>query len=89
MCVLPGQKTIRPYWRNYFGDTDALVYVVDSADKKRMEETANELGELLGEEKLITAPLLIFANKQDLLNALEPAKVRQRVCWWHFFFFII
>ena len=78
---MPGQKTIRPYWRNYFGDTDALVYVVDSADKKRMEETANELGELLGEEKLITAPLLIFANKQDLLNALEPAKVRCRhVC---------
>ena len=51
------------------------MYVVDSADTKRMEETANELGELLGEEKLLTAPLLIFANKQDLLNALEPAKM--------------
>ena len=29
-----GQKTIRPYWRNYFDSTDALVYVIDSADRK-------------------------------------------------------
>ena len=24
-----GQKTIRPYWRNYFDRTDILIYVVD------------------------------------------------------------
>ena len=28
-----GQKSIRPYWRNYFDQTDALVYVIDSADR--------------------------------------------------------
>ncbi|CAN0508748.1 unnamed protein product, partial [Ectocarpus sp. 12 AP-2014] len=27
-----GQKSIRPYWRNYFDQTDALIYVIDSAD---------------------------------------------------------
>jgi GTPase SAR1 family protein len=27
-----GQREIRPYWRNYFDNTDALVYVIDSAD---------------------------------------------------------
>jgi len=41
-----GQKSIRPYWRNYFDQTDALVYVIDSADSRRMEETATELGQL-------------------------------------------
>ena len=70
-----GQKSIRPYWRNYFDQTDALIYVIDSADRRRMEETGVELGQLLEEEKLAGVPLLIFANKQDLLNALPPADI--------------
>ena len=34
-----GQRKIRPYWRNYFENTDVLVYVIDSADRKRFDET--------------------------------------------------
>ena len=30
-----GQKSIRPYWRNYFDQTDGLVYVIDAADHRR------------------------------------------------------
>ena len=33
MWDVGGQREIRPYWRNYFDNTDALVYVIDSADK--------------------------------------------------------
>jgi len=29
---------IREYWGNYFTNTDALVYVIDSADTKRVKE---------------------------------------------------
>ena len=64
-----GQSTIRPYWRNYFDHTDALVYVVDAADKKRFEEAKNELSSLIQDEKLANVPLLVFANKVDLLQA--------------------
>ena len=38
-----GQRKIRPYWRNYFENTDVLIYVIDSADQKRFEETGQEL----------------------------------------------
>ena len=31
-----GQREIRQYWRNYYDQTDALVYVVDSADEMRV-----------------------------------------------------
>lgn len=35
-----GQRTIRSYWRNYFESTDALIWVVDSADVHRMQDCA-------------------------------------------------
>lgn len=71
-----GQREIRPYWRNYFDSTDALVYVVDSADRARLEEVNTELSRLLtDEEKLVGVPLLVFANKQDLLSALSAADI--------------
>ena len=71
-----GQKTIRSYWRNYFEQTDAIVWVVDSADKRRLEVCRDELHQLLDQEKLAGATLLIFANKQDLLSS-KPAEVRE------------
>ena len=72
-----GQKSIRPYWRNYFDQTDGLVYVIDSADRRRMEECGIELGQLLEEEKLANVPTLVFANKQDLLNALGADEISE------------
>jgi len=72
-----GQKSIRPYWRNYFDQTDCLLYVIDSADRKRLEETGDELSKLLEEDKLAGVPLLVLANKQDLLNALPANEVAE------------
>lgn len=74
-----GQKSIRPYWRNYFDQTDAMIFVIDSADKRRMEECGVELQLLLDEEKLAAVPLLIYANKQDLLNAQTPAEITSQL----------
>lgn len=42
-----GQKTLRSYWNNYFSGTDGLVFVIDSADAKRLKESGVELQELL------------------------------------------
>ncbi|EGF79960.1 hypothetical protein BATDEDRAFT_89151 [Batrachochytrium dendrobatidis JAM81] len=70
-----GQQTIRPYWRNYFESTNVLIYVVDSSDKRRLEETGTELANLLTEAKLQGVPLLVFANKQDLMNALSGDEI--------------
>merc|ERR1712187_214290 len=72
-----GQKTIRPYWSNYFESSDALVYVIDSSDRRRLEESGGELRELLAEDKLGGIPLLVFANKQDLLQATPADEISQ------------
>merc|ERR1711879_223948 len=70
-----GQKTIRPYWSNYFESSDALVYVIDSSDRRRLDESGAELKELLAEDKLSGIPLLLFANKQDLVQALPSDEI--------------
>eukprot|EP01083_Nonionella_stella_P127492 386191_1 len=66
-----GQQTIRSYWRNYYEQTDGLVWVVDSADRRRLLQCKKELDALLQEERLQGASLLVFANKQDLNGALS------------------
>ena len=45
-----GQKSLRSYWRNYFESTDGLIWVVDSADRLRLEDCRAELRGLLQEE---------------------------------------
>ena len=42
-----GQREIRPYWRDYFDQADALIYVVDSSDENRCEELKDNVEELL------------------------------------------
>ncbi|EIW69302.1 hypothetical protein TREMEDRAFT_68626 [Tremella mesenterica DSM 1558] len=71
-----GQKTLRPYWRNYFESTDAVVWVVDSCDRMRIRDCGEELRGLLKEERLAGATLLIFANKQDLVGSLSLEEIR-------------
>jgi ADP-ribosylation factor-like protein 3 len=85
MWDIGGQKSIRPYWRNYFDNTDALVYVVDSADQERFDECKSELAKLVAEDKMAGIPVLIFANKQDLLSSKPP----EEVGFFVFYFFFL
>lgn len=72
-----GQKSLRSYWRNYFESTDGLVWVIDSADRRRLEDCKIELYKLLQEERLEGASLLILANKQDLPGALSASDIAE------------
>jgi len=72
-----GQREIRPYWKNYYENTDGLVYVVDSADDVRLKECAEELVSLLSEDALAKVPMLVYANKQDLQFALDADQVME------------
>ena len=72
-----GQKTIRSYWRNYFEQTDGLIWVVDSADRRRLSDCRAELETLLSQEKLAGATVLILANKQDMAGALSADEISE------------
>ena len=74
-----GQDKIRPLWRHYFQNTQGLIYVVDSNDKERVSEAADELQKMLREDELREAKLLVFANKQDLPHAMSVAEVTDKL----------
>jgi len=76
---LGGQTSIRPYWRCYYSNTDAVIYVVDSCDRDRMGISKQELLSMLDEEELKTAILLVFANKQDMEQAMTPAEIAKEL----------
>ena len=79
MWDIGGQKAIRPYWKNYYDNTDGMVFVVDSSDEERLNECIEELNELLAEENLLKVPLLVYANKQDLQFALEAEEILNKL----------
>jgi len=71
---------IRPLVRHYYADANALIFVVDCYDRDRIEDACEELMKMLCEEELRELPLLVFANKQDLPNAMTPAEVTKKLC---------
>ncbi|GJJ07364.1 hypothetical protein Clacol_001566 [Clathrus columnatus] len=64
-----------PYWRCYYPQTSAIIFVIDSADLDRLATSRAELLTMLAEEELREVPLLVFCNKQDIPGALSPSKI--------------
>eukprot|EP00053_Salpingoeca_punica_P015474 m.142748 g.142748 ORF g.142748 m.142748 type:complete len:181 (-) comp16720_c0_seq2:2669-3211(-) len=74
-----GQDKIRPLWRHYFQNTSGLIFVVDSNDRERVGEAKEELAKMLSEDELRDCVLLVFANKQDLPNAMKAAEITDKL----------
>ena len=74
-----GQDKIRPLWRHYFQNTQGIIFVVDSNDRDRIVEAREELQRMLNEDELRDALLLVFANKQDLPNAMNAAEITDKL----------
>eukprot|EP00052_Salpingoeca_macrocollata_P030634 m.320334 g.320334 ORF g.320334 m.320334 type:complete len:176 (-) comp23960_c0_seq1:26-553(-) len=74
-----GQDKIRPLWRHYYTGTEGLIFVVDSADRERIDEAKQELHKILEDTEMKDVILLIFANKQDLKTAIPPEEIPERL----------
>lgn len=79
MWDVGGIDAIRKNWKHYVNDTAGVVYVVDSTDRSRMDLAKKELSDLLAMEELSSAAVLVFANKQDLPDAMEPSAVNREL----------
>lgn len=55
---------------------DAIVYLVDAADRERFSESQRELNGLLSDDGLATVPFLVLGNKIDLPYAVSEDELR-------------
>ncbi len=65
--------------RHYYKNTEAIVFVIDSNDRERINECRDDLQVLLQAEELKDCTLLVLANKQDLVGAMTTDEVREKL----------
>jgi small GTP-binding protein len=70
----------RPLIRHYFQNMQAVVFVIDSNDRERLDEARTEFFEkFLNEDELRDCVFLILCNKQDLPNAMSVNEIREKL----------
>ncbi|XP_072556355.1 ADP-ribosylation factor-like protein 13B isoform X2 [Paramormyrops kingsleyae] len=72
---LGGGKRIRGIWKNYYAESYGVVFVVDSSDIQRIQETKDTMAEVLRHPRIAGKPVLVLANKQDRDGALAEADI--------------
>jgi len=70
---LGGAVGLRAIWEKYFGEAHAVVFVVDAADSERFEEAKNAFTKAIASKDLTGAPVLVLANKHDIVKANATA----------------
>merc|ERR1711971_772213 len=65
--------------RHYYQNTQAIIVVVDSNDRDRIADVRESISMMLIEDELADAMLLVFANKQDLPNAMSVTEVTEQL----------
>ena len=79
MWDVGGQHKIRQLWNYYYEGTNAVIFVVDASDRARISEAKEELEAVVKQQALDKVPVLVFANKQDLPNAMPCAELTEKL----------
>uniref|UniRef100_U3KGM0 ARF like GTPase 8B n=1 Tax=Ficedula albicollis TaxID=59894 RepID=U3KGM0_FICAL len=74
-----GQPRFRSMWERYCRGVNAIVYMVDAADRDKIEASRNELHNLLDKPQLQGIPVLVLGNKRDLPNALDEKQLIEKM----------
>ncbi|KAL8559203.1 ADP-ribosylation factor-like protein 6 [Nucella lapillus] len=73
---MSGQGRYRNLWEHYYKECHGVIFVIDSSDKLRMVVAKDELELLLHHADLMgrRIPVLFFANKMDMRDAVSSVK---------------
>jgi len=72
---LGGHEQVRSLWKEFFFEADAVIFIVDSADRERLPESKKELLSLIEDPNLAKSPFLILSNKTDLETSIPYSEL--------------
>lgn len=73
---LGGGKRIRGIWKNYYSESHGVVFVVDSSDVQRIQETRETMAEVLQHPRIAGKPVLVWVCSQPRkFSLMKPKKV--------------
>ncbi|XP_066901986.1 ADP-ribosylation factor-related protein 1 [Halyomorpha halys] len=73
---LGGQEELQSLWDKYYAESHAVIYIVDSNDRERIDESKETFDKMIASENLIGVPLLVLANKQDIVDCMGVREVK-------------
>jgi small GTP-binding protein len=72
-----GGATFRKVWARWYAEIWGFVYLVDAADRGRLEESQKLLEEVRAHPMMQYKPFVVVANKQDLEGAVSAEDVKK------------
>ncbi|KRY85775.1 ADP-ribosylation factor-related protein 1, partial [Trichinella pseudospiralis] len=73
---LGGQKELQSLWDKYFAEAHGVIYIIDSSDQSRIEESLDAFEKALKNKTLNGVPVVIVCNKQDIKECMSVSDVK-------------
>ena len=74
-----GQLKLRNLWQHYYDNNNGLMFVVDSNDPDRIDEAREALMSVILADEMAGVPVMVYANKQDLPNAMSISQITEKL----------
>lgn len=78
---LGGGKRIRGIWKNYYSESHGVVFVVDSSDVQRIQETRDTMAEVLQHPRIAGKPVLVWVLRHPRKLYWKRAKKNHKVVY--------
>ncbi|CAL9738200.1 ADP-ribosylation factor-like protein 3 [Monosporozyma servazzii] len=72
-----GQELLRSMWSEYYSQCHAIIFVVDSTDRSRIDEWKDTLTSIMMDDEIESVPVLMLANKQDRPDRMEIQDIKE------------
>jgi len=70
-----GSKSSRISWRVFLDSIDGIIWVIDSYDNTRIEESKSEFENILNVDRSGNVPILVLMNKQDIKGCISSSEI--------------
>ena len=74
---LGGQEELQSLWDKYYAESHGIIYMIDSSDRERLEESWLAFDRMISNEQLAGLPLLVACNKQDIDECMHVPEIKR------------